>query len=192
MTYPSEEHARLLQKYGQLISTWNDVEYQWKPALLYFEHPDTYEVSSTSKIISAHLTAFQLISVSETIAREIVSGDCQLTMIEATRQLDILREHRNYYVHGFQGVGWSQDGQPLGFLMTTTAQGRLIEHSTWVDESVIDELIGQLNSLRLVMGQVLGVWRNQNGDLRPDRFELPILGPRPDRLVRSKRFVLDD
>lgn len=191
MSYPRPEHGPLLAKFGQMISTWNDVEYQWRSALLMFEHPETYEVSGTAQIMAAHLGSLQLLDAAKTLAAEILTDECQSLITEAIAQLNILREYRNYYVHGFQGVGWRPDGTPLGYLLTVTARGRLVQHDGWFGESDLDVLIEHLNSLRLVFGATLLVWRKQIDPSTQMPYCLPVLGPRPERLEKSKRLLFE-
>lgn len=191
MSYPRPEHTALLSKFGQMISTWNDVEYQWGSCLLMFERPDTYEVSGTAQILAAHLGSLQLLEAAKTIATEILTGDCQTLLIEAVAYLNILREYRNYYVHGFQGVGWRADGTPLGYLLTVSARGRLVQHDQWFEERDLDTLIEHLGALRLVFGQTLRVWRKQIDPLTKQPYGLPELGDRPKRLEKSKRLLFE-
>lgn len=191
MSHPRPEHADLLSKFGQMISTWNDVEYQWRSSLLRFEHPETYKVSGTAQILAAHLGSLQLLDAAKTLAAEILTGDCQATLREAVTQLDILREYRNYYVHGFQGVGWRPDGTPLGYLLTVGSRGRLVQHDQWFEESDLDILIAHLDALRLVFGRTLLVWRKQIDPLTQQPYSLPQLGDRPKRLEKSKRLLFE-
>ncbi|NBW09860.1 MAG: hypothetical protein EBR82_17730 [Caulobacteraceae bacterium] len=188
MSYPCPEHGPLLEKYGQMITTWNDVEYQWSSALLYFEKPDTSELSITAQILAAQLSSYQLSGFAQAVAHELVTGECQTVMLEAIKHLDILRDYRNYYVHGFQALGWS-NGIPAGMLLTRTVRGRLVDHNIWIQEAELDSLIAQLQDLRLVMGKVLGVWRHQHGALHSDDCSLPELGARPVKLDLPKRLV---
>lgn len=191
MSHPQPEHTALLSKFGRMISTWNDVEYQWRSALLMFERPDTYEVSGTAHILSAHLGSLQLLDAARTVANEVLSGECQSVVLEAISQLNILREYRNYYVHGFQGVGWSPNGTPLGFLLTMSARGRLVQHDQWFEERDLDTLIDHLDALRLTFGAVLLVWRKQVDPLTQQPYALPVLGDRPARLEKAKRLLFE-
>lgn len=191
MSYPRPEHTSLLSKFGQMVSTWNDVEFQWRSALLRFERPETYEVSGTAQILSSYLGSLQLIEAAKTVANEIVHEDCRSVLLEAIARLDILRAYRNYYVHGFQAVGQKQDGTSVGFLLTTSARGRLVQHDQWFEEHDLDTLIEHLNSLRLVFGRVLQFWRKQIDPLTKERYKLPELGSKPVPLEKSKRLLFE-
>lgn len=181
----------LLAKFGHMITVWNDTEYQWRSSLLMMENPDTYETSATAEILATHLGSMQLIQSAKTFATEILDGPSQTCMLEAIAQLDIIREYRNYYVHGFQGVGWRQDTTPIGYLLTVSARGRLTQHDQWVEEANIDLLIDRLDALRLVFGSILLVHRKAVDDLTQQPRTLPELPPRLPRLEKSKRYLFE-
>lgn len=174
-----------------MVSTWNDVEYQWRGSLAIFLSPETHEDSNNAQILLSQLGSLQLLGTLKTVANELLSGNRQALLLEAIYQLDILREYRNYYVHGFQGVGWNSDGRPLGFLLTTSARGRLIQHDQWFQEEDLEVLIHHLNGLRYVCGQILPVSHDQVNSSVDPNYELPKLGERPKRLEKSKRLLFE-
>lgn len=191
MSHPLPQHAALLSKFGHMVSIWNDVEYQWTSALLMFEHPETYEVSGTAQILAAHLGAVQIENAAKTVANEILYGDCRDFILKSIELFSVLREYRNYYVHGFQAVGLRSDGIPVGFLLTITARGRLTQHDTWFEEKDIDTLIDGLNFLRTAFGKVLLVWRRKIDPITSQPYQLPDSVPSISRLEKSKRFLFE-
>ncbi|HEY0310872.1 MAG TPA: hypothetical protein VGC56_00105 [Allosphingosinicella sp.] len=173
-----------------MISVWNDVEYQWKACLPGLERPEE-PASRAVTIMTAHLGSLQFLDVARTIAHELVEGDARETLLEAIDQLNIIREYRNYYVHGFQSVGWRASGEPVGFLVTFAARGRFTQHDLAFNEADLDQLIIRLDALRTVFGQVQNVLSGRVDPLAGEAYKLPALPPRLERLSKPKRLLFD-
>lgn len=191
MSYAQPEHMPLLAKFGHLITVWNDTEYQLRSSLLMMEDPGSFQTNATAEILAAHLGSVQLIQSAKTFANEMLDGAMRDCMLEALLQLDLLRDYRNYYVHGFRAVGWRQDGTPIGQLLTISARGRLTQHDEWCEESDLDRLIGKMEQLRGAFGAILLVHRGGRDALTQEPFTLPELPERVTKLDKSKRYLFE-
>ena len=190
MSYPRDEHYPLMAKFGHVVSIWNDVEYQWKSCLPRLERPGE-EPSQTAQMMTASLSSLQFLELARTIARELVREDARLVLLEALRQVDIIREYRNFYVHGFQSVGWLGTGEPVGFLLTFTARGRYAQHDLAFNEADLDIIIDRLGSLRLVFGRVSNVLSGRTDPMTQRLYPLPELPAPLERLSKPKRLLFD-
>ena len=74
-------------------------------------------------------------------------------MLEAIEQMNVIREYRNYYVHGFKSAGRRASGEPVGFLLTFTARGRYTQHDLAFDETDLDLLIDHLKHYERCSGR---------------------------------------
>lgn len=191
MSYAQPEHMPLLAKFGHLITIWNDTEYQLRSSLLLMENPQSFQTNATAEILAAHLGSVQLIQSAKTFANEMLEGEIRDCMLEALHQLDLLRDYRNYYVHGFRAVGWRPDGTPIGQLLTISARGRLTQHDEWCEEGDLDRLIAGLEQLRAAFGGILLVHRGGHDPLTQQPFSLPLLPTRPTKLEKSKRYLFE-
>lgn len=188
MSFATEDHVRLLAKFGELITIWNDLEYQWRSSLPRF---DPSGESVVAMIALEHLPSMQLGWAARTIVTTLLRGPAKELLLEALTQLDLLREYRNYYVHGFQGVGSREvTGEPIGYFRTTTARGELLQHDRWIDEAELDEMMARLRGLRTVFAEVLFVVTGAINPLTQAPYELPILPVRAPRLPKPKRVIL--
>lgn len=174
MSFPRPEHNALLAKFGHMVSTWNDVDYQWKSCLPRLEAPGQ-GVSNTAAIMIVHLGSLQFIDLARTVAQELVREDARDVILEAVEQLNIIREYRNFYVHGFQSVGWRANGEPVGFLLTFTARGRFTQHDLAFNEADLDLMIERLDALRTVFGQVQIALEGRINSLTNEPYVLPQL-----------------
>lgn len=190
MSYPREEHYPLMAKFGHMVSIWNDVEYQWKFNLGMLENPKE-QPTQTAQMVTATLGSFQFIELAKTVVTELVQGEAKSILIEAIRQLDIIREYRNFYVHGFQSVGWRQNGEPVGFLLTFTTKGRYTQHDLAFNENDLDQLIDRLESLRLVFGEVTSALSGGIDPITQLPYPLPDLPAPLERLSKPKRLLFD-
>lgn len=191
MSHPQPEHMQLLAKFGHLVTVWNDTEYQLRSSLLMMEDPGSVQTNATAEILAAHLGSVQLIQSTKTFANELLHGDIKDCMLEALMQLDLLRDYRNYYVHGFRAVGWRQDGTPIGKLLTISARGRLTQHDETCEEGDLDRLISGLEQLRTAFGGILLVHRGGFDPITQSPFSLPELPARPRKLEKSKRYLFE-
>jgi len=179
-----------MAKFGYMVSIWNDVEYQWKSVLPRLEKPND-EPSQTAQMMTASLGSLQFIELAKTVSQELVAEDARAVLIEALRQIDILREYRNFYVHGFQSVGWRKGGEPVGFLLTFTARGRYTQHDLAFNEDDLDTIIDRLDALRLVFGRVSNVLSGQIDPITERPYALPELPAPLERLSKPKRLLFD-
>lgn len=188
MSFATDDHVRLLAKFGEMVMTWNDVEYQWRSGL---PRLDPSGESLVAIISLEHLPSMQLGWAARTIVTTLVRDPAKGVLLEALTQLDLLREYRNYYVHGFQSVGWrAGTDEPIGYLRTTSARGELIQHDMWIDETELDQLLTRLRGLRTVFSEAyLSISRVTN-PLTGLHYELPVLPDRAPRLAKPKRVLL--
>lgn len=179
-----------MAKFGHMVSIWNDVEYQWKFGLGRLEYPEG-KPTQTAQMMMAVLGSFQFIELAKTVVTELVKGEAKVILLESIRQLDIIREYRNFYVHGFQSVGWRQNGEPVGFLLTFTAKGRYTQHDLAFNENDLDQLIDRLGSLRLMFGCVTNALSGRIDPITQLPYPLPDLPAPLERLSKPKRLLFD-
>jgi len=188
MSFATEDHVRLLAKFGEMITIWNDLEYQWRSSLPRY---DPTGESLVATIALEHLPSMQLGWAARTIVTTLVRDPAKTLLLEALTQLDLLREYRNYYVHGFQSVGWrAGSGEPIGYLQTTSARGDLVQHDMLIDETEIDQLMTRLRGLRTVFAEVHRAVDGVTNPVTGLPHELPVLPDRVPRLTKPRRVLL--
>lgn len=191
MSFPTADHETLLAKVAELISVWNAVEEAIKYCILSIEEPQKCDGLGTARILITYLNSRSLTDAARAVAGEFMADPCKEAFTHGLANVDIIRDHRNYYVHGFANVGWNGEGEPVGFLLTTTARSRLTQHDTTFTADELEKLIEALRELRLYFGGVLNSWRGRIDQFTGKPTVLPRRPARPPRLEKRRRFLLD-
>lgn len=191
MSFPREEHSPLLAKIGELVSKWNVLEGQVRYTLM-FVLERVCPPSPAAQILTAHMGSVALTEALRTAANEFTSDNIRKRLLHSADYIDRLRAYRNFYVHGFTHVGWNRSREPIGFLQSTSAKSRLIEHEDTFLESDVEDLISKIAEIQSFIGQLYSFlrdgeqprWTSTHGPWR----EMP---PLPPLLKKPRRFALD-
>lgn len=118
-THPPEGQEEFLAELGTLVMLWNRLEEfaRLLIRLVYYEHPDK------SDILTAHMGTTSLCNTLRTLSSEFATPESHDRIMHYVTYLEIIREYRNYYVHGI--LGYEEGG---GYLQATSARSRYTLH----------------------------------------------------------------
>lgn len=183
-----------MAKFGHMVTVWNELEQGLRSALM-FALEGTCPASPASKILTAHMKNTALCAAFKTAATEFKSGDLRACMLHAVKCVERLREHRNWYAHGFTQVGWGSEpsGEPIGFLQAESANSRLTSHEDTFTIQDLERLTSELENVRDFIGRIYGFMRDGDKPYwRAQQPSWPEMPPLPDSLVKPRRYPLGD
>jgi hypothetical protein len=183
-----EDERAYFATFGTAVMSWNRAEGAMRQLLAGLCGGNTIEANMRAQIVTAELGSAGLTYALGSFAENLLPPEAAERVAHAVKYYNVLREYRNYYVHGLTSVVTGTQ-VALGAIITMTAKGKLIEHKdfipvdklTWLDtESVhLKEFTVAITRHLFWSGPAFG------SPLSP----LPHMQPVPDRLEKHRQPV---
>ena len=181
-------HASLRLEYsaalGETIVTWNRAEGAFRALLA-----TLCGESAAAQIVTAELGGVGITNALNAIA---VTLDAPIkTAVESVaKYFDVLREYRNYYVHGIQAIGVA-DGAGVGRAFMASAKGELKYAEDTVTSNDLNALKTQAEELTQAIIAILDTVSPREGSRAKSPLPTSETLIPPDKLKKTIRYPLN-
>ena len=185
--WPPDGMSEHLAEIGRVVFCWNVIENTFRHALA-----NIVGGGQKVDILITHVGSNTWLDAMRTIAHHYLPKEEEEEIVHAIRLFELIREYRNFYVHGFSQVRSTIDGSIYwAGMLSKRAKGRFV-----IEESAIT--IGELSQFTVYLSAAknyyasLSLYYFYKGDSGEDaaRYKnLPERLPLPERLSKSRRDV---
>lgn len=169
---------------GELIVIWNQAENRLRAILV-----GLCGIGPRTWILTAELGAISLENALRSSSQDIALPDLKPHIEACIKWFNLLREYRNYYVHGIIDVNIS-----FGYISQTSAKNGLVLHGEVIDVTALSDLIKKIKDFLDFSSDVefrasaLPLTSFSDGKPFPPLPKIPLL---PDRLQKPRRYLTD-
>jgi hypothetical protein len=179
-----QARARYMAMLGELIVTWNQAESTLRTLLYYLCGGTT-----ATHILTAELGAMGIYHGLKSIAPT-MRPEVQVAIECVADRYDLLREYRNYYVHGITGVGFVPRQDAVGHAWMASAKGKLRVAEDKIPLTTLDQIAGNIALLREAAADILDEIHPVPGSRAHPPLPSPQTLPPLARLEKSLRYLL--
>ena len=184
-TEDTPEHHQLLGLLGLICVRWNMADEILKSLL-----EELLDGNKQIRIVSAHMNNLTLRDAVRTISPYRVSPDTDDAIQHYIEFVDIMREYRNYVVHGCLMFG-RDDKDPGFIILQHSARKDFVQHSEVVTADYLRKMVARLDvlisygsKLMQFMSPDMRSFLKKFGEV--ERPPLPDKPPLPDRLKKPR------
>ena len=184
--WPPEKHNLLLADFGRIVFNFNSMERAIHRLLWLLSTRGNEDDIALPAI--THLSNVAVVDALTTVLSEFYQDPIAEHARHLIKLFGILREYRNYYVHGFNNV----DFYGGGFLKTTSARGNIVDHELRITISDVQKLADCLHEAHEYAALIYCCSSEfmQNGSL--SHWSWPEKFPLPDRLNKPRNLRLSE
>ncbi len=181
-TWPPNEFDPILAELGRLIFNWNTIERTLTQILniLTGSFPK-------NQILTAHMSTTAICDALKTVANELHIGEERNHLLHAVSLFEVLRDYRNYYVHGFNTILFVPGDVPRACFNTKSAKSKLTIRRLELTAKQIAEVSFQCMDASGYLALVHNYFYYTD---KPEYANLPKLHPLPPRFVKPKEPLL--
>jgi hypothetical protein len=145
----SPEAKSFLAHIGILVARWNEVEHYFLGIIEVILRAENAFVFVKQIGTPAQCDGLRA------LADELGDDDFKEHITHVTEYLSILREYRNFYIHGFREGGVDKDKKLVGIMSSMNLRGQVTIYRNLVSEKDVLSVIHQCESLLYYMGELM-------------------------------------